>query len=114
MEEDTAEIKTQEDETAESQHPVSSDLTEFPKYNQEEYKETAEDKTTEPEDTIDSNQLDHTNGKTNGIDPALLQSEEPKSKVSAASTLICIVMYTCMLTTYRYLMVRRSSGKIQT
>lgn len=84
MEEDTAEVKTQEDETAEPQHPVSSDLTEFPEYSQEEHKETTEDKTTEPEDTINSNQLDHTNAKTNGIDPVLLQSEEPKSKVSTA------------------------------
>ena len=84
MEEVSAETKTQKDETAEPPHPVSSDLTEFPEYNQEEHKETLEDKTTGPEDTIDSNQSDHTNDKTNGIDPALLQSEEPKSKVSTA------------------------------
>ena len=95
MEEVSAETKTQEDETAEPPHPVSSDLMEFPEYNQEEHKETPEDKTTGPEDTIDSNQSDHTNDKTNGIDPALLQSEEPKSKVSTAY-LYAFICISCM------------------
>lgn len=84
MEETTSaavETKAQEDETSEPHHPVSSEITEFAEHNQEEHEETMEDKTTEPEDTIDSNQLDHDNRKTNGIDPALLQSDEPKSKV---------------------------------
>lgn len=62
----------EEDKIAEPHHPVSED-------NQEEHTETLEDKTTEPEHTINSNQ--DGNIENNGIDPALLQSEEPKSKV---------------------------------
>lgn len=75
QEDETAQF--QEDAAAEPDHPVSTDTTES---NQEEHKETPEDKTTEPENTIDSNQPDHSD-KTNGIDPALLQSYEPKSKI---------------------------------
>ena len=74
------------DETAESHHPLSKDFSEDAEHNQDEHEdehtETLEDKPAEPENTIDSNQLDHNNEETtNGVDPALLQSDEPKSKV---------------------------------
>ena len=79
------EAKAQEDETAKSHHPLSNEFSGDAEHNQDEHTETLEDKPAEPEDTredtIDSNQLNQNNEKANGIDPALLQSDEPKSKV---------------------------------
>lgn len=72
MEEATSVSEAQEDKTAEPRHPESSETAE---HDQEEHAQTLEDKTTEPEDT---NQLDDNNEKSNS---ALLQSDEPKSKV---------------------------------
>jgi len=94
MDEDTSalvETEAQEDKIAEPHHPVSSDASESA-HNQGEHTETREDKTAETDDTVDSNQLDHNNGKTDDIDTALLQSEEPKSKV-----IIVMWHYNCML-----------------
>ena len=96
---DAVETTPQEDAAAEPDHPVSTDTTES---NQEEHKETPEDKTTEPENTIDSNQPDHSD-KTNGIDPALLQSYEPKSKVRSPVDCCSISVCTCILSWHHLL-----------
>ena len=87
------ETKAREDETAESYHPLNNKSSEDAERNQDEDAETLDDKTAEPEVTIDSNQVDHNSEKTNGVDPALLQSDEPKSKVIGGT--LCYD-YSCM------------------
>lgn len=95
MDEDTSalvEAEAQEDKTAEPHH-LTSDVSEFSAHKQKEHTETLEDKTGETDDTVDSNQLDHSNGKTNDIDPALLQSDEPKSKVIVCDCINCTLWH---------------------
>ena len=89
MDEDTdvpVEANAQENESADFNHPLSKDFSEDAEHNQDknedEHTEELEDKPAESEDTLDTNQLDHNNeNTTNGVDPVLLQSDEPKSKV---------------------------------
>ena len=83
----------QEDETAESHHPLNNDFPKDAEHNQDEHTEKLEDKTAEQEDTtIISNQSDRI---TDDVNSALLQSDEPKSKVihrvSSADAVIALV-----------------------
>lgn len=90
------ETQVQEDKAAEPHHPLSSDTPAFTEHDQEENTETLEDKATKPEDATDSNQLDLNNEKTDDVDPPLLQSDEPKSKVKPP--LIYVAFTYCMHT----------------
>lgn len=76
------EANAQEYETADFHHPLSKDLEDAEHNqdkNEDEHTEGLEDKPAEPEGTTDTNKLDHNNENT--VDPALLQSDEPKSKI---------------------------------
>ena len=81
--------KAQEDETAESHYPLNNDFPKDAARNQDEHTEKLEDKTAEQEDT------DRNNENTNDVNSALLQSDEPKSKVihkvSSVDTVIALV-----------------------
>ena len=111
------EANAQEYETADFHHPLSKNLEDAEHNqdkNEDEHTEGLEDKPAEPEGTTDTNKLDHNNENT--VDPALLQSDEPKSKVIDGTgwnpiALICSCIIICMSVTRS--LIARKSGKIQ-
>lgn len=112
------EANAQEEENGDFPHPLSKDFLEDAEHsqdkNEDEHTVVLEDKPAESEDTTDTNQLDHNNeNTTNGFDPALLQSDEPKSKVINGTLWDYYVtaLYYCICK-IRF-QIARKNGKIQ-